>query len=66
MTVRNQGVHLQTAGEGRYLKAYLSYLAGWRELPPNPWHYDLSFRPDRVAMIRDYAEALAEAFVSRT
>jgi hypothetical protein len=57
-------VHLKTAGEGQYLKALLEYAAERRELPPSPWHFNLSDRPDRVERIKDYADSLVEALRS--
>jgi hypothetical protein len=61
-TVTN--VHLKTAGEGQFLKAYLAYLAGWREIEPSPPQFNLQFRLDRVRIIKSYANSLVEALRS--
>jgi hypothetical protein len=53
-------IRLQTAGEGRYLKAYLAFLAGWRDFPPSLVHYNLSDRPERARLIRGYAHDLVK------
>jgi hypothetical protein len=63
MRTATTSIHLRTAGEGRYLKAYLEWAAGRREVAPSPWHFNLSDRPDRVERINDYAHSLIEALI---
>lgn len=56
-------VNIKTVGEGRYLKAYLSFLAGRRAMP-TPSSYLLSHRPERVKLLQQWAEMLYETICS--
>jgi hypothetical protein len=69
-------LRIQTVGEARYLKAQLSWLAGWRRQPPNFRHSRFTSRgkrryqygritEQRAYEVRMYAKALADAIWSR-
>lgn len=55
----DRGQRIGNLGEGRYLKAYLSHLAGLRAQSPSLAAYGLL--GSRARVIEQYAETLAEA-----
>jgi hypothetical protein len=50
-----------TVGEGRYLKAYLQFRAGWIAQAPSPSQYTT---PEKASLLRSWADALVDQLAS--